>query len=100
MSSKRPLRKCLDIVPLHPDLMHVTSPELARRVQWIQANFLEGLPFPNDEFDFVHIKRIARGVPEDKWDDLFEEISRVMKPGGALETCHSLVNLLINLSKL
>jgi len=27
---------------------------------------LEGLPFPNEEFDFVYLKRIALGVPEDK----------------------------------
>ncbi|KAG6814225.1 hypothetical protein H0H92_015340 [Tricholoma furcatifolium] len=44
-----------------------------------------GIPFPDGEFDFVHIKRIALGVPEDKWDKLFEEILRVMKPGGAFE---------------
>ncbi|KAJ6605681.1 hypothetical protein B0H10DRAFT_2076669 [Mycena sp. CBHHK59/15] len=72
----------VDIVPLHPDL---GSSELSTRITWVQANFLEGLPFPNDEFDFVHIKRIALGVPEDKWDALFEEIVRVMKPGGAFE---------------
>ncbi|KAF9267364.1 hypothetical protein L218DRAFT_995627 [Marasmius fiardii PR-910] len=75
----------LDIVPLHPDLKQVGSNELAQRITWIQENFLDGLPFPNEEFDFVHIKRIARGVPEDKWDFLFEEITRVMKPGGAFE---------------
>ncbi|KAF9644594.1 hypothetical protein BDM02DRAFT_3121636 [Thelephora ganbajun] len=72
----------LDIVPLHPDL---GQSELRQRVSWVQANFLEALPFPNGEFDFVHIKRIARGVPEHKWDALFEEIIRVMKPGAALE---------------
>ncbi|KAG2009833.1 hypothetical protein CC2G_012717 [Coprinopsis cinerea AmutBmut pab1-1] len=75
----------LDIVPLHPDLQRVGSSDFASRITWVQANFLDGLPFPNDEFDFVHIKRIALGVPEDKWDALFDEISRVMKPGGALE---------------
>lgn len=32
-----------------------------------------------------HIKRISLGVPEDKWDSLFEEILRVMKPGAAFE---------------
>lgn len=42
----------LDIVPLQPDLKRVGSRDAAR-VQWVQANFLEGLPFPNDEFDFV-----------------------------------------------
>ncbi|KIK93374.1 hypothetical protein PAXRUDRAFT_517629 [Paxillus rubicundulus Ve08.2h10] len=74
----------LDIVPLHPDLRHM-SPDLAKRVTWVQANFLEELPFQNEEFDFVHVKRIARGVPEDKWDDLFQEITRVMKSGAAFE---------------
>ncbi|KAJ7069768.1 hypothetical protein C8F01DRAFT_1113905 [Mycena amicta] len=72
----------LDLVPLHPNL---GTSGLASRITWVQANFLEGLPFPNDEFDFVHIKRIALGVPEDKWDGLFEEIARVLKPGGAFE---------------
>lgn len=42
----------LDIVPLQPDLKRVGSRD-AGRVHWVQANFLEGLPFPNDEFDFV-----------------------------------------------
>ncbi|KAG6915147.1 hypothetical protein DXG01_013042 [Tephrocybe rancida] len=71
----------LDIVPLQPD----PTSNLASRITWVHHNFLEGLPFPDDEFDFVHIKRIALGVPEDKWDRLFEEICRVMKPGGAFE---------------
>ncbi|KAJ7505232.1 hypothetical protein B0H11DRAFT_1977595 [Mycena galericulata] len=83
----------MDIVPLHPDL---GASELSTRITWVQANFLEGLPFEADEFDFVHIKRIALGVPEDKWDGLFEEIARVLKSGGAFEvrsiseTCFSL----------
>ncbi|KAJ3973022.1 hypothetical protein EV361DRAFT_797032, partial [Lentinula raphanica] len=75
----------LDIVPVQPDLQQVGSADLAHRVTWVQGNFLEGFPFPNEEFDFVHIKRISLGVPEDKWDPLFEEISRVMKPGAAFE---------------
>ncbi|RDB17885.1 hypothetical protein Hypma_000730 [Hypsizygus marmoreus] len=75
----------LDLVPLQPDLQYVGSSDLAARITWVHSNFLDGLPFPNDEFDFVHVKRIALGVPEDKWDSLFEEITRVMKPGGAFE---------------
>lgn len=75
----------MDVVPLHPDLTRVGSAALAARITWVQDNFLEGLPFPNEEFDYVHIKRIARGVPENKWDSLLEEIARVMKPGGAFE---------------
>ncbi|OJA12095.1 hypothetical protein AZE42_03447 [Rhizopogon vesiculosus] len=76
----------LDVVSLHPNLARVSrDKDVARRVSWVQANFLEELPFCSDEFDFVHVKRIARGVPEDKWNHLFEEIIRVMKPGAAFE---------------
>ncbi|VDB91424.1 unnamed protein product, partial [Peniophora sp. CBMAI 1063] len=71
----------MDLVPLHPDVRG----ELGGRIRWVQDNALDGLPFAEDEFDFVHVKRIARGVPEDRWDHLLDEISRVMRPGGALE---------------
>ncbi|KAH8989659.1 hypothetical protein EDB86DRAFT_3080919 [Lactarius hatsudake] len=79
------LRVRLDLVPLHPDLSLLRSSDLGSRITWLQANCLEGLPFPNEEFDFVHIKRLAHGIPEDKWDGLLEEILRVMKPGAAIE---------------
>ncbi|EJD45643.1 hypothetical protein AURDEDRAFT_113983 [Auricularia subglabra TFB-10046 SS5] len=74
----------LDIVPLQPDL-HLLGSDIAPRVKWVQANFLERLPFDDEEFDFVHVRRIARGVPETKWDYLLEEITRVLKKGGAFE---------------
>lgn len=74
----------LDIVPLHPDLEDI-DPDLAARITWVQANFLERLPFPDQEFDFVYARRIARGVPEDKWDYILEEILRVLKPGGSVQ---------------
>ncbi|KAL7280151.1 hypothetical protein ACG7TL_006570 [Trametes sanguinea] len=61
----------VDVVPLHPDLIQVGSFDLASRITWVQANF--------------RIVRVARGVPEDKWDGLLEEVTRVMKPGGAFE---------------
>ncbi|KAF5314914.1 hypothetical protein D9619_006945 [Psilocybe cf. subviscida] len=75
----------LDVVPLHPNLQNLGSANLSSRVKWVQHNCLDGLPFQNEEFDFVHIKRIALGVPESLWDAFLEEIARVMKPGGALE---------------
>ncbi|PCH39988.1 hypothetical protein WOLCODRAFT_162007 [Wolfiporia cocos MD-104 SS10] len=74
----------LDVVPLYPELEHV-DPDLASRIEWVQCNFLEGLPFADGEFDFVFIRRIARGVPEDKWDGLFEELVRVLKPGSVFQ---------------
>ncbi|KAG8934204.1 hypothetical protein FRC02_010374 [Tulasnella sp. 418] len=75
----------LDCVPLFPDLSRINS-GLAKRVQYVNGNFLEQpLPFPSEFFDYVHVKHIAKGVPEDKWDLIFEEISRVLVPGGAVE---------------
>ncbi|RDX50325.1 hypothetical protein OH76DRAFT_1482460 [Lentinus brumalis] len=75
----------VDVVPLHPDLLQVGCWDLASRITWVQANFLERLPFPNEEFDYVRLVRVSRGVPEDKWDAFLEEITRVMRPGGAFE---------------
>ena len=59
-------------MPLQPDLIRMGSSDLASRITWVQANLydfpscclhtfthqlvpgsLDGLPFPNDEFDFV-----------------------------------------------
>ncbi|KAI0252378.1 hypothetical protein BJV78DRAFT_351287 [Lactifluus subvellereus] len=75
----------LDLVPLHPNLSRLRSSNLSSRITWVKTNCLQGLPFSNEEFDFVHIKRLAHGIPEDKWDFLLDEISRVMKPGAAIE---------------
>lgn len=86
-----------DLVPIQPDLERVTSRSgsstikdhadlrLHERIRWVHGNFLEKLPFPDGEFDFVRCRKIARGVPESKWDGLYEEIVRVMKPGAAFE---------------
>ncbi|KAG8726065.1 hypothetical protein FRC12_023740, partial [Ceratobasidium sp. 428] len=58
---------------------------LNERIRWVHGNFLERLPFDDGEFDLVRCRKIARGVPESKWDALYEEMLRVMKPGAAFE---------------
>ncbi|KAJ7170762.1 S-adenosyl-L-methionine-dependent methyltransferase [Mycena crocata] len=59
--------------------------DLAGRVKWVHGNLLDGLPFPSDHFDFVHISGIGLGVPEDEWQFVLEEVSRVMQVNGVLE---------------
>ena len=49
------------------------------------GNFLEPLPFPDGEFDYVHVKYVAGGIPEDRWYAFFAEVVRVMKGGGKFE---------------
>ncbi len=75
----------LDIVPIQPPLHQLGDADLEHRVSWVVANFLEPLPFPDASFDYIHIRFILQGVPEDKWVDIFSEARRILAPGGVLE---------------
>ncbi|KAJ1600887.1 hypothetical protein NDA14_004724 [Ustilago hordei] len=75
----------LDIVPIQPPLQELEDADLEHRVSWVIANLLEPLPFPDASFDYVHIRFILQGVPEDKWVDIFSEARRILAPGGVLE---------------
>ncbi|KAF8337611.1 uncharacterized protein EI90DRAFT_2671152 [Cantharellus anzutake] len=59
------------------------------RIQFVEADFLQGLPFRDEEFDYIHVKSIAGGVPEHKWPFIFSEITRVLRPSGILEMVES-----------
>ncbi|OJA19573.1 S-adenosylmethionine-dependent methyltransferase [Rhizopogon vesiculosus] len=62
------------------------EPEVANRVAWVHGNFLTTkLPFDDDEFDHVHMHGLGRGIPENKWGVLFEEVNRILRPGGVVE---------------
>ncbi|KAJ3829833.1 hypothetical protein F5880DRAFT_1519593 [Lentinula raphanica] len=66
--------------------LKILDPLLEERIQWVYGNFLTTrLPFQDDEFDHIHIQSISMGVPEHKWDVLFDEICRVLRPGGSVE---------------
>jgi len=75
----------LDISRRQPDLVRTRRDDLSNRVKWVQANFLDGLPFPNSDFDFVRIQNVGLGVPEDEWQYLIDEVVRILKPGGTFE---------------
>ncbi|KAF7794797.1 hypothetical protein EIP86_005939 [Pleurotus ostreatoroseus] len=96
-----------DLQRTQPDLSRASLavPDAALRIRWVHGNLyvplsaivftrltspdcsgrLERLPFDSDTFDFVRISGIGLGVPEDEWQDLFQEVSRIMKPGAVLE---------------
>ncbi|KAJ4485041.1 hypothetical protein C8J55DRAFT_453032 [Lentinula edodes] len=66
--------------------LKIFDPSLEERIQWVFGNFLTTkLPFEDDEFDHIHVQSISLGVPENKWDVLFDEICRVLRPGGSVE---------------
>ncbi|KZT30805.1 hypothetical protein NEOLEDRAFT_1153257 [Neolentinus lepideus HHB14362 ss-1] len=66
--------------------LKLLDPSIGNRVKFVHGNFLTTrLPFDEDEFDHVHISGISLGVPENKWGYIFEEVNRVLRPGGAVE---------------
>ncbi|OBZ72082.1 hypothetical protein A0H81_07597 [Grifola frondosa] len=76
-----------DILDNQPNLrLHeLELSDVAKRVSWVHGNLLEPLPFPSERFDFIRICCIGLGVPEDEWQFVLEEASRVMAPGGIIE---------------
>ncbi|KZV74809.1 S-adenosyl-L-methionine-dependent methyltransferase [Peniophora sp. CONT] len=65
---------------------HYLEPSLGRRITWQHGNFLsQRLPFEAGSFDFVRCVNIGRAVPETKWTAIFQEINRVLVPGGVVE---------------
>ncbi|EJD49077.1 hypothetical protein AURDEDRAFT_112781, partial [Auricularia subglabra TFB-10046 SS5] len=72
-------------IDMHPSLDILHPPDLRERIRWMQGDFLERLPFPNQSFDFVRVSKISLAVPEAKWPRLIGEISRVLRPGGTFE---------------
>ncbi|KAN0061562.1 hypothetical protein ACQY0O_006409 [Thecaphora frezii] len=75
----------LDVCPVQTPLAPMSQPELERRISWVVANFLETLPFPDNSFDFVHIRHLQQAIPEDRWGDVITEVERVLAPGGKVE---------------
>ncbi|CAG8447820.1 4585_t:CDS:2 [Scutellospora calospora] len=69
----------LDITPHQPSKIKPNN------LSFVQANALEGLPFNDNEFDFIFQRLLFSGYPESKWPFVVDEMVRVLKPGGYLE---------------
>ncbi|KAI9570267.1 hypothetical protein HD554DRAFT_2085025 [Boletus coccyginus] len=66
--------------------LSLLEPKIASRINWVHGNFLTTkLPFDDDEFDHVRMNDLGRGIPENKWGVLLEEVNRVLSPGGVVE---------------
>ena len=49
------------------------------------GNVLQGLPFLDGTFDFVHQRLLVTGIPFARWGDVIRELLRVTKAGGWIE---------------
>lgn len=52
---------------------------------FVSGNVLEGLPFIDAGFDFVHMRGLAAALPSGRWQDVANELARVTHPGGWVE---------------
>jgi SAM-dependent methyltransferase len=51
----------------------------------VRGNLLQGLPFVDDRFDFVHQRLLFLAVPVAAWPALVRDLVRVTRPGGWIE---------------
>ena len=52
---------------------------------FVQANTLNGLPFPDAQFAFTHQRLLVAGIPARHWPAAVGELVRVTRPGGWIE---------------
>ncbi|CAG8726360.1 14770_t:CDS:2, partial [Funneliformis caledonium] len=72
------------------DLEFVFPSEIKpKNLVFVQADILNGLPYNDDEFDFVHQENMMHTLESDKWDFVISELVRITKPGGYIELFES-----------
>jgi len=49
------------------------------------ADVLKGLPFPEQQFDYVHQRLLVAAIPAANWAGVIRELLRVTRPGGWVE---------------
>ncbi len=54
--------------------------------RFMQGNVLEGLPFPDASFDFVHMRLMVLALSASRWPFVIAELVRVTRPGGWVES--------------
>ncbi|CAG8741692.1 921_t:CDS:2, partial [Racocetra fulgida] len=70
----------VDVVPVMPLTIK------PQNINFVEANLLNGLPFPDDHFDFTYIRFLNCALPSDLWTThAIPELIRVTKPGGYVE---------------
>jgi SAM-dependent methyltransferase len=78
----------VDLVPPAVDERQVLGRGLDRRPDnyaFQVGNALEGLPFSDRSFDFVHMRLLITAIPRDRWTGVVSELARVTRPGGWVE---------------
>lgn len=68
------------------DIVSVTNSNVSQsQVHYSYGNVLEGLDYPDNSFDFVHMRLFILALREDEWPIAIKEVLRVTKPGGIFQ---------------
>jgi SAM-dependent methyltransferase len=73
------------------DLMPSPTPTIQPPENYVftQGNVVDGLPFGDDAFDFVHQRLLILALPTADWQKAISELVRVARPGGWIELVES-----------
>ncbi len=61
----------------------------AENYVFVRGNVLQGMPFGDGSFDFVHMRLLFMAIPANAWKAVARELARVTRPGGWLELVES-----------
>lgn len=62
-----------------------SKPERPSNYRFVRSNVLQGLPFADHRFDFVHQRLMMTAVPVAEWPDVVGHLVRVTRAGGFVE---------------
>lgn len=74
----------LDVIT--PPALEAAPPE---NYVFVQGNVLQGMPFGNGTFDFVHMRLLFMAIPTSAWPVVTRELARVTRYGGWVELVES-----------
>jgi SAM-dependent methyltransferase len=69
----------VDIAPMQP------VDCLPSNCQFEAADLMNGLPYQDYRFDYVHQRMLSLAVPKGRWENALREHARVCRPGGWFE---------------
>ncbi|KAG2193981.1 hypothetical protein INT47_000769 [Mucor saturninus] len=68
------------------DIVNSTNKNITpKQFNWKYGNFLERIDYPDNTFDFIHMRLLLLSVREVDWPIVLKEALRVLKPGGFIQ---------------
>jgi ubiquinone/menaquinone biosynthesis C-methylase UbiE len=65
------------------------KPRTPANYRFVRGNALQGVPFGDASFDFVHQRFLIAGIPVKSWASAMVELARVTRPDGWVELAES-----------